>query len=72
MRSLFVILAVAAGLPTAKAGPFAPPPPVADAVLPAGLAGTAVAARIDGDTRDDLVGITDIAGSLSGNASLTL
>jgi len=64
MRSLLVILAVAAGLPTAKAGPFAPPQPVVDAVLPAGLAGTAVVTGLAGFELAGVAGVLSLSTQL--------
>jgi hypothetical protein len=48
MRSLPVILVAAAAVLAVKAGPFAPPQPVSDAALPAGLSGASVFSGLAG------------------------
>jgi hypothetical protein len=58
MRSLPVILAAAAAVLSVKAGPFAPPQPVADAALPAGLAGAAVVSGIAGIELDGVLSLS--------------
>jgi hypothetical protein len=64
MRSLPAILAAAAAVLTVKAGPFAPPQPVADVALPAGLAGTSVVSGIAGIELDGVDGVLSLSSQL--------
>lgn len=64
MKSLFVAFAAATVVLTVKAGPFAPPQPVADAPLPAALTGTAVASGIAGFELNGVSGVLSLSSQL--------
>lgn len=64
MRSLPVILAAATAVLSVKAGPFAPPQPVSDATLSAGLTGASVVSGIAGIELGGVVGVLSISSQL--------
>jgi hypothetical protein len=64
MKSLFVAFAAATVVLTVKAGPFAPPQPVADAPLPAALTGAAVTSDIAGFELNGVASVLSLSSQL--------